>query len=313
MPQTSYDLVLMSGFSQYAGAAPSGKKGGCTEARGIQDMATAKSHTAWLKKTGVIVKTADGIPVSVYELDIDHKDDPTLTRWAKHFREHYCLDNQIDRLKKGTGKSRAEYLSDLVFPDKSDDFGPATRSGDFAEILLADLLESQLGFWTPRTRYDEKLVRNESPKGTDVLGFKFFGPGPSKPSKKDALISFESKAQLSGNKPKARLQDAVIDSAKDVYRMSESLNAMKRRLIARQDDEAADRVERFQDGLEVPYIRLSGAAAVFCSSVYKPSHISKTTDCTSHENVGNLMLVVIHSKTLMNFVHALYERAANEA
>ncbi|RSM28988.1 DUF1837 domain-containing protein [Aeromonas salmonicida] len=270
------------------------------------------THTTWLKKTGAKVQTADGIAIAVYELNVDHTDGPALTMWAKHFREHYCLDAQIDRLRKGTRKSRAQYLTDLVFPDKLNDFGPATRSGDFAEILICDLLESQLGFWTPRTRYDDKLVRNESPKGADVLGFKFGGVGPSKPSKKDTLISFESKAQLSGKKAKARLQDAVNDSAKDVYRISESLNAMKRRLIARADDEGADRVERFQDGIEVPYLRMSGAAAIFCSSVYDSDLISKT-DCTGHENVDNLMLVVVHSTTLMAFVHALYERAANEA
>ncbi|WP_454753903.1 Hachiman antiphage defense system protein HamA [Cupriavidus necator] len=270
------------------------------------------SHTAWLKRTRDKVHTADGVAVAVYELNIDHADDTTLTNWAKHFRQQYCLDSQIDRQRKGTKKSRAQYLTDLVFPDKSDDFGPATRSGDFAEILIADLLEHQLSYWTPRTRYDDKLVRNESPKGTDVLGFKFGGAGPSEPSKKDTLISFESKAQLSGKKAKARLQDAVNDSAKDVYRISESLNAIKRRLIARDDDQGAERVERFQDGLEVPYIRKSGAAAIFCSSVYDAAQISKT-DCTSHENVGNLMLVVVHSATLMAFVHAIYERAANEA
>lgn len=273
----------------------------------------SKSHAGWLKPFKCELKTADGKDVKVFELDIDHNDSSVLTEWAKHFREHYCLDSQLDRLRRGTAKSRAEYLTDLVFPDESDDFGPATRSGDFAEILIADLLESQLGFWTPRTRYDDKLVRNESPKGTDVLGFKFGGADPSKPSNKDTLISFESKAQLSGKKAKKKLQEAVIDSAKDVYRISESLNAMKRRLIARHDDEDADRVERFQDGLKVPYIRMSGAAAVFCSSVYDEAFISKTTDCTAHENVDNLMLVVAHSEALMKFVHALYERAANEA
>ncbi len=275
-------------------------------------MAKTKSHTDWLKRIGTKVQTVDGVGVAIYELAIDHTDDPTLMSWAKHFREHYCLDSQIDRLRRGTKKSRAQYLMDLVFPDKSEDFGPATRSGDFAEILMADLLEAHMGFWTPRTRYDDKLVRNESPKGTDVLGFKFGGVGPSEPSRKDTLISFESKAQLSGKKAKPRLQEAVIDSAKDVYRISESLNAMKRRLIARADEEGADRVERFQDGLEVPYVRMSGAAAIFCSSVYDAVQIAKT-NCTGHENAGHLMLVVVHSATLMTFVHALYEKAANEA
>ncbi len=275
-------------------------------------MAT-KPHTEWLKLKEGDVESVDGIAVHVYELDIDHGDATALSAWAKHFRQHYCLDTQIDRLRRGTKKTRAEYLIDLVFPDKSDDFGPATRSGDFAEILVADLLESGFGFWVPRTRYDDKLVRNESPKGTDVLGFRFGGLDPAKPSKKDTLISCESKAQLSGTKPKARLQDAVVDSAKDVYRIAESLNAMKRRLIARDDNEGADRVERFQDGLEVPYVRMSAAAAVFCSSVYDPDNIGETTDCTVHENASKLMLIVVHSSALMKFVHALYERAANEA
>lgn len=270
-------------------------------------------HMAWLKKSPGKLKTADGTEISVFEMDIDHADESALRLWATHFRNHYCLDSKIDRLRKGTGKSRDQYLIEMVFPDKSDDFGPATRSGDFAEILVADILESQFGFWTPRTRYDNKLVRNESPKGTDVLGFRFAGAGPDFPSKDDVLVSFESKAQLSSGKPKAKLQEAVIDSAKDALRISESLNAMKRRLIDRGDDDGADKVERFQEGLQVPYIRMSGAAAVFCSSVYDPAAVSKTTDCSKHENAVNLMLVVVHSATLMKFVHALYERAATEA
>lgn len=270
-------------------------------------------HMAWLKKTPGKLKTTDGTAISVFELDIDHADVAVLGEWATHFRHHYLLDSKIDRLRKGTGKSRDEYLTDMVFPDKTDDFGPATRSGDFAEILVADLLESQFGFWTPRTRYDDKLVRNESPKGTDVLGFRFAGAGPAFPTKQDVLVSFESKAQLSKGSPKAKLQEAVVDSAKDALRISESLNAMKRRLIDRGDDDGADKVERFQEGLQVPYIRMSGAAAVFCSSVYDSASVSSTTDCSAHENVDNLMLVVVHAATLMKFVHALYERAATES
>lgn len=267
-------------------------------------------HAAWLKKTATNLKTSDGVDVEVFELSIDQNDTATLSQWARQFREHYCLDSQIDRLRKGTGKSRLDYLIDLVFPDATDDFGPATRSGDFAEILVADLLESHFGFWTPRVRYDDKLVRNESSKGSDILGFKVHG---AKPSKKDTLIACESKAQLSGATAKPRLQDAIDDSAKDVLRLAESLNALKRRLIARADEDAANRVERFQDGLDRPYTRLSAAAAVFCSGVYNASHVSATTETAAHENAANLMLVVVHSATLMQFVHSLYQRAANEA
>lgn len=267
-------------------------------------------HATWLKKSSTSLKTSDGINVEVFELGVEHNDTATLSQWARQFREHYCLDSQIDRLRQGTGKSRAAYLLDLVFPDATDDFGPATRSGDFAEILIADLLQSYFGFWTPRVRYDDKLMRNESAKGSDILGFQVHG---TKPSKNDTLIACESKAQLSGGKAKPRLQDAVDDSAKDVLRLAESLNALKRRLLARQDEDAALRVERFQDGLDRPYTRQSAAAAVFCSGIYNASHVAATTKGAGHENAANLMLIVVHSATLMQFVHSLYQRAANEA
>lgn len=50
---------------------------------------TAAPYTAWLKKTGAKLTTADGVAVTVYELNIDHSNSAVLTKWAKHFREHY--------------------------------------------------------------------------------------------------------------------------------------------------------------------------------------------------------------------------------
>lgn len=275
-------------------------------------MASTLPHTTWLKKAAKELLTKDGKKVTVFELMVDPSDEAALTGWAKHFREQYCLDSKLDKLRTGTGKSRAKYLLDLVFPDAKDDFGPATRSGDFAEILIADLLESHAGYWVPRTRYSDKMVRNESPKGTDVIGFKFANGGPSTPSRKDALIAIESKAQLSGGKSKDRLQDAVNDSMKDEFRIGESLNAIKRRLIDQAKEEEAERVERFQEGLAVPYVRKAGAAAVFSSAVYNASNIERT-DCSKHENLSNLVLVVVHAKEFMTLVHSLYQRAADEA
>lgn len=275
-------------------------------------MSAATPPSPWLSKVSGKFATGDGTAVTVYELSVDGSDEGALKAWAKRFREHYCLDAKLDRLRRGTGKSRADYLRDLVFPDAKDDFGPATRSGDFAEILIADLLEGRLGYWVPRVRYADKMVRNESPKGTDIVGFKFFRGEPSKPSNKDVLVTFESKAQMSGAKAKKRLQDAVNDSRKDKFRLGESLNAIKRRLIDQNKDDEADRVERFQEGLGVPYVLRSGAAAVLCSSLYDANNITGT-DCSQHENLSNLDVVVVHGKGLMKLVHALYQRAANEA
>lgn len=275
-------------------------------------MASVIPHAGWLKRTQGTVKSKDGKEIEVYELVVDDKDGALLSAWAKHFREHYCLDEKLDRLRHGTSKSRAEYLRDLVFPDATEDFGPATRSGDFAEILVADLVESKLGYWVPRVRYADKMVRNESPKGTDVVGFKIANSATLSPSSTDALITFESKAQMSGAHPKARLEDAAKDSAKDQWRIAEALNAIKRRLLDQSRESDANAVERFQDPISSPYLQVTGAAAVFCTSVFNAKKIAET-DCSKQKGVANLVLVVVHSKALMKLVHKLYERSANEA
>ncbi len=271
------------------------------------DMPWTSEHTNWFEDAGKLT-TANGRTVTV--LDFSHKDDDEiLSAWAKHFRNHYCLDTEIDVLRKGTRNSRASYLAEIKFPDKSAGFGPSIRAGDFAEILIADYLEYVLEFWVPRTRYGDKTIRNESTKGCDIIGFKFFRK--SKESPKDMLALFEAKAQFSGRNPRPRLQDAVDGSAKDQLRKAESLNAIKQRLLRDGQADGVETVERFQDIEDRPYTELSGATALFCTSVYDEDAI-KQTKANSHPNSGNLVLVVERGKDMMALVHDLYERAADE-
>ncbi len=271
-------------------------------------MPWTSKHIKWLKKDGKLT-TADGRTVTVFEFS--HKDDDKiLSAWAKHFRNHYCLDTEIDVLRKGTKHSRASYLAKIKFPDKSAGFGPSIRAGDFAEILIADYLEYILDFWVPRTRYGDKSIRNESTKGCDIIGFKFFRK--SKESPKDMLALFEAKAQFSGRKIKPRLQDAVNDSGKDQLKKAVSLNATKQRLLRNGQMDDAETVERFQNIEDRPYKELSGAAALFCTSVYDEATIAKTM-ANSHPNAGNLLLVVVRGEDMMALVHDLYKRAADEA
>jgi hypothetical protein len=117
---------------------------------------------------------------------------------------------------------------------------------------------------------------------------------------------------MSGAKPQPRLQVAVNHSAKDALRKSESLNAAKNRLLFDQRRVEALRVQRFQDPNDRPYKMLSCAAAMFCSTVFDPADIG-LTNCSGHPNVGNMFLVIVHSKAFMKLVHALYKRAADEA
>lgn len=112
----------------------------------------APQHIAWLTAAAEKLQTADGRPIKV--LHLDHQpDDAVLSAWAKHFRSHYCDDAKIDELRGGTPFTRAQYLEQLKFPDSKAPPGPSIRSGDFAELLIADYLEFLLAYWVPRPKY----------------------------------------------------------------------------------------------------------------------------------------------------------------
>ena len=266
-------------------------------------------HIPWLKRTGDPVQTSDGKNVEVFEFD-HQADEEVLRAWAKHFRNHYCCDSQIETLARGTGNSKADYLKKIKFPDGTVKPGPSIRAGDFAEILAGDYLEFVLKYWVPRTRYRDKVVRNESTKGADTIGFLFSRDGHE--SRSDRLAMLESKAKFSGTKALPKLQQAVDHSSKDVTRKAESLNAIKQRLLDSNDLDGVGKVERFQDEVARPYTQVFGAVAHLDSNVFDIDSIEET-DCTSHDYPDDLVLIVIKGDSMMKLVHNLYRRAANEA
>jgi hypothetical protein len=272
-------------------------------------MANQPKHIQWLIDTKQRLKTADGKLIRIWEF-CHQPDDQILSDWAKHFRNHYCPDDRIDQLRHGTGLSRKGFLISVKFPDAIDAPGPSIRAGDFGEILVADYLEYTRGFWVPRPRYNNKNVRNESIKGCDIIGIHFVRDGVV--SLKDTLAVFEVKAQLTGRRAECRLQTAVDDSTKDLTRKAETLSAMKQRFLELQDAKAASRVERFQDPLDRPYREVSGAIAIFSEHLFDPPTIRSTT-AIQHPNRANLELIVFRGPDLMDLVHELYRRAADEA
>lgn len=250
-----------------------------------------------------------GARCEVWEIDLP-PDDPCVSEWAKRFRETYCLDTDIDALREGTGKSRAEYLLELVFPDQRVAPGPAIRSGDFSELLVADYVEFILGYWVPRGKYAEKGSRDESIKGVDIVGFKCHGPNQPKPT--DEMLTFEVKAQLSGGKYSGKLQIAVNDSGKDYLRVAETLAAMKRRMHFAGQHTDMLIVQRFQNAVDSPYRLQSGAATVLSDDAFDTGLI-EAASTSNHNNANQLMLIAVKGKNLMTLAHALYQRAANEA
>jgi hypothetical protein len=270
---------------------------------------TAPTHLGWLKKLSKPAKTKCGKKVELW--NFNHKDeDAVLSAWAKHFRNHYCRDEEIDVLRNGTGLSRRKYLEDIKFPSNTKPPGPSIRAGDFGEVLVADYLEFILNFWVPRTRYADKTVRDESTKGADTIGFKLVDAGSFSP--KDTLSFFEVKAKFTGSKMGTRLKDAVDGSAKDPIRKAESLNSIKQRLLHTGDSDGVITVERFQNPIDNPYVEQFGAAVLVEKKIYDEQEIVDTV-ASSHPSYSNLSLIVVRGKDMMKLVHSLYERAMDEA
>ena len=78
--------------------------------------------------------TADGREITVLRLDTEDNDE-ILDEWAEHFRNNYRTLEDLDFDIEGTGKTREEFLINDVFPDTKVQPGPATRVGDFCELL----------------------------------------------------------------------------------------------------------------------------------------------------------------------------------
>lgn len=262
------------------------------------------SHINWLIKLEPI-KTNDGSIVEIYDFQYTNNEE-ILSKWAKHFRNHYCLDERIDILRSGTGKSRSDYLKDLKFPS-TEGFGPGTKSGDFTEILIADYLEFLLSYWVPnRWKYSCKDIPNESKKGIDVIGISF---NPNNPMN-DILVVYEVKSYFSGKENK--LQKAVDDSINDNMKKGFTLNAIKQHFIEKDNFQDAKKIERFQNINDNPYKEEFGAATVVDSTLFDVE-IIKQTDTSRHPNNKSLSLIVITGSNMRKLITDLYERAANEA
>lgn len=271
-------------------------------------MPFSSSHMDWLINTSTRLLTKDGKEIRVFEFN-HQNDDAILKNWVKHFRNHYCLDSEIDVLRDGTGFSRKEYLESIKFPDEKKAPGPSIRAGDFGEILAADLLEFKYDFWVPRTRYSNKDIRNESSKGVDTIGFKIINKGQN--SADDILVVIESKAKFTAPANNT-VQVAIDASGKDVLRKAESLNSMKQHFLIRQDLESVAKVQRFQNESDRPYKQIYGAMAHLDNDAYDEK-LLRESDTSEHPNSASLYLFVIKGVNMMKLVHELYRSAADEA
>jgi hypothetical protein len=289
----------------------------------VSEAWQTSAHVDWFKNTGQTLKTNDGKDVEVWEFQ-HQPDNKVLSAWAKHFRNHYCLDNEID-VRRGK-RTRQDFLNVMKFPSETSNLGPPIRAGDFGEILVADFLEWILGFTVPRIRWSDKVIQDESPKGSDVIGFKLYDNEEFSPE--DILLVIETKTKFSKTKNN-RLQDAINYSVKNSVRLGESLNFIRQQFINKNRNEQIPLVDRFQSPADIPYHQRYGAAAFISDEYYTDDEIT-LADCTKipklidkktkeiieyipHPYKNQLILFVFKGNAMMSLVHELYRRAADEA
>ncbi len=102
-------------------------------------------HINWLIELENEIYTQNGKIIKILEL-LYENNDKILTEWAKHLRNHYCSLEELDDARRPMGLTRYEYLTQIKIPD-----APMIKSGEFAEILVADYLQFRLNYEVPRT------------------------------------------------------------------------------------------------------------------------------------------------------------------
>lgn len=257
------------------------------------------------------LKTSRGKCIDVYKLNNETLSEKVLNEWALGLRSNYVKEGLIETYMQGTGLTKKEYLEKRVFPSPDNSIGAGIMSGEFGEILVYDFVNYFWKYYVTRTRYLDKNTPNSAISGSDVIGYKIYDI--NHPNIKDNLLVAEVKTRssISGKKISYEynpLKSAILDSNKDRIRLSESLNAEKRRLITRERYEEAKIVERFQNKTDNPFNLKFFAVAVMDSSLYSEEFILKVANIFENE-ISNKNILIIHSVELMNFIRDLYKRA----
>ncbi|WP_028263405.1 hypothetical protein [Atopobium fossor] len=261
------------------------------------------SLKTWLTKEQCTF--GDGTSVNCWLLEWEPITESELDEWALHLRRQYIYDEDLDYESKLFGLSICEYLTNSVVPDRTDRRN--ARSGDFAEIIIEDILECLCGFVVPRYKHRYREDKNASGPGTDVIAYQ--QSDSSIPSADDKLLVFEVKSNTSGKTEAEflkRIKDATAGSAKDPNRMPMSLEWMIKKADRAGDNVTVKNLHRFWDKGGSPYAVEYGSAVT--TSYCTPSEVlTKSLPADVGLRMDNLLLIV-HGNKLMKLVNSLYDR-----
>lgn len=269
-------------------------------------------YLKWLiKEDGVQLNK--GFPVICYRIDYN-SDATVLDDWAHHIREHYIDDIELQEECAELEISAEEYLKQNIIPQKGEGLGSTARSNTISEILFSDLLEFVYHFEVPRYRQYNMSGKTVSEHGTDVIGYKFSNEDKT-PNTEDQLVAVEVKAGLTSSTADV-IEKAVIDSPKDKYRVSQSLDYMKRKLKKMGKTEAVKDIVRFQKktikNYKIYYVAASMSSLMnFQEKQLETGKCIKIIPAIDEDLITiekDTSIFFVHGKKLMDLTHAIYER-----
>lgn len=250
----------------------------------------------------------NGNKIKIYKFNKEILNENMMNEWALGFKRNYITEENEEKLYRGTGLTKQQYLEEMIFPNNKEKMGNSLMAGEFGELLVYDYFNFVLKYYTSRTRYLYKEGPNKPIFGVDVICYKI--KNIQIPSKEDSLAVAEVKTH-SREKGKCikTINKALEDSIKDNIRLAESLDAEKKRLVFSGRDAEAQIIERFQNKTDNPYILDFFAVAVLESKVYSEDIVIELINNYIPKNNIPINMLIIHSKELSLLIKELYRRA----
>lgn len=257
------------------------------------------SFVSWLEKEQCSFQ--DGTTVACWHLDWQCDED-ALDEWALHIRRHYVRDKELaDRCR--TRNERPDiYLQRRIVPSKS-----RIRTGDFAEILISDVLEYLCRYAVPRYKQHGRKDKNSSEHGTDVIAYQIQDCGEA--SNDDKLLVFEVKSNASGTRENGfleRVKDAAVSSKNDPNRAPMTLDYMIDEAFDVGDTQNGEALMRFANKGGVTFREVYGSAV---ATSYTTPKVALSAKIPNDVQLGeDNPLIVVHAQNFMELINALYDR-----
>ena len=176
--------------------------------------------------------------------------------------------------------------------------------GDFAEIMISDLLQFVEGYEVPRYKQHGRTDKNSSEHGSDVIAYKI--TDPEKPNASDELLAIEVKSRSASTDLTGAISEASKDSKKDRSRVAMTLSYYSMRSLKSGDRQTSAELRRFLKASEHPFIESFGIGAVV--GVKNAKRQLDGRDASEFLINQNDRVFIIHKNHLMDLIREVYSR-----